>query len=125
MAVHGVGIDVADVSRLARLVERGESFTHRWFTPDEVAECSAAQDPAAAYAGRFAAKEAVWKALGLHWDGPVPWQSITVLHAGDRLAVRLQGPVASAAELALIGSINVTISGAGSLATAVAIAERR
>ncbi len=125
MAVHGVGIDVAEVSRLARLVQRGESFTHRWFTADEVAECGAAEFPATAYAGRFAAKEAVWKALGLHWDGPVPWASIAVLGDGDGLEVRLYGEVESAAALAGVGPISVTISGTASLATAVAVAERR
>ncbi len=125
MTVHGVGIDVADVSRLARLVERGETFTRRWFTPDEVTECAAAQVPADAYAGRFAAKEAVWKAMGLQWDGPVPWLSIAVVSAGDGLAVRLDGAVGKAAGSAGVGSISVTISATASLATAVAIAERR
>ena len=64
MTLCGVGIDVADVGRLARVLQRsGGRFTARWFTAEERRECEGAAQPVTAYATRFAAKEAVWKAL--------------------------------------------------------------
>lgn len=124
--LHGVGIDVADVRRLARLVERGERFTRRWFTGEEVAQCAVAAVPAAAYAACFAGKEAVWKALGLSWDGPVPWRWIEIVaDPAGTSAVALSGPVAVAAEKAGVSSVAVTTTVASPLASAMAVAWHR
>ncbi|NGN93019.1 4'-phosphopantetheinyl transferase superfamily protein [Nocardioides sp. KC13] len=65
MSLQGVGVDVADIRRFARLLAmRGSGFAVRWFTDAEIAQCMAAATPATAFAMRYAAKEAVWKALG-------------------------------------------------------------
>ena len=73
----GVGIDVADVARFARLDLRyGERFRRRWFTEAELTQCDAASDRPSCLASRFAAKEAVWKALGLGNDEPLAWGRI-------------------------------------------------
>lgn len=125
MSLHGVGIDIADVSRISRLLESaGDRFTGRWFTPEEIAQCDASADRAAAYALRFAAKEAVWKAVGGGVQG-VPWRSIAVLAAGDsRLRVRLLGDLAKAAVRARVGEVTVAVTASDRIATAVALAQR-
>lgn len=60
----GLGVDIVEVERMARILERSPSFAARVFSDDERAYCEAAASPAAHFAVRFAAKEAVVKALG-------------------------------------------------------------
>lgn len=60
---HGVGIDLVNIATLRELDQRmGGVFVRRTFTPREQAEAASASDPWSYYAGRFAAKEAVFKA---------------------------------------------------------------
>ena len=81
MSVVGLGMDVCSVERMRSILSgpRGERFTRRVFTPSERQLCSARADAASAYAARFAAKEALVKALG----GPpgLRWQDIEVTRA--------------------------------------------
>lgn len=124
--IVGVGVDVLDIERFARLVsERGDRFTHRWFTSLERAQCDACRRPATAYATRFAVKEAVWKALGVpSWSMPIAWRSIEVLttSTGLPLSVALHGPAADVGTRAGAGSVHATVSVAGRIATAIATA---
>jgi holo-[acyl-carrier protein] synthase len=63
--IYGTGVDITEVGRLRRAVERwGESFLNRIFTPDELRVASTRSTMFQHLAGRFAAKEAVFKALG-------------------------------------------------------------
>jgi holo-[acyl-carrier protein] synthase len=64
MDILGVGVDVVDVARMERALERHPTFAARVFTEEEVAYCTRGGTPAECYAGRFAAREAVIKALG-------------------------------------------------------------
>ena len=62
--ILGVGIDLVDVERVRRSIERwGDRWTHRIFTEAEIKYCEYVRDPAPGYAARFAAKEAFFKAL--------------------------------------------------------------
>ncbi len=61
----GIGIDAVDVDRFRRLLERRPSAAARLFTDDELAHGRRWSDPAPRLAARFAAKEAVMKALGV------------------------------------------------------------
>ncbi|MEU6138613.1 4'-phosphopantetheinyl transferase superfamily protein [Nocardioides sp. NPDC047086] len=126
MSLQGVGIDVADIRRFARLLGlRGSGFAVRWFSDAEIAQCMAAATPATAFAMRYAVKEAVWKALGPgEWSGPLPWRGITVLEeAPGSLSVSLEGPAADLAALAGVTAVRVaTVSGAR-MAIATAVAE--
>ena len=126
MSFHGIGIDAADVPRIGRLQRSSDRFVRHWFTRDEIARCDAAERPELAYAGRFAAKEAVWKALRLEgWPGAVPWRLIAIRDEGVRARVELAGEVAIRAADAGIGPIQVDWLVADSVAVAVAIAESR
>ncbi|MBO4365690.1 MAG: holo-ACP synthase [Eggerthellaceae bacterium] len=60
----GLGVDIVEVERMAALLERSPSFAERVFSPDERAYCDRKANSATHYALRFAAKEAVVKALG-------------------------------------------------------------
>lgn len=125
MTIHGVGIDVADPERFARLVARGgDRFVLRWFTAAEATQCGGAVGPLAV---RYAAKEAVWKALGPSgWRGPLPWRDIEVLESGGRAAAFLRGVAADLAARVGVEQVSVSLCppGEGRPALAVAIAGR-
>jgi holo-[acyl-carrier protein] synthase len=79
MPIYGVGIDLVQVERLEKLIERwGERFETRVFTEFERQFCSGRRNRAACLALRFAAKEAFVKALGLGMRKPVLWLDIEV-----------------------------------------------
>lgn len=120
----GTGTDIVSVARVARLVDAGgDGFVRRWFTPDEIAYCAGKAQPVLHLAARLAAKEAVLKALGARWEGPIPWRSIEIHHDEGVPAVRLSGPVLAAARRAGVGTVRVSLSHCQEFATAVAIAE--
>lgn len=80
--VVGVGIDLADVARIRGLLEKyGKSFLSRTFAEAEAAHCMARANPAEALAARFAAKEAVAKALGTGFSDGVSPRGIAIENA--------------------------------------------
>lgn len=94
MKPTGIGIDLVEVSRIREMLEKhGRRFTERTFTPGEITYCSACADPAMHYAARFAAKEAVAKALGTGlWAEGVVWTDIEVIRdPNGRPTIRLHG----------------------------------
>lgn len=124
MTIHGVGIDVVDTQRVERLVARSAPFPLRWFTTREVAQCSGVNGAAREYAQRLAAKEAVWKALGLDaWSGGVPWRHIETSPDGVGFTVRLTGPLAAACVDAAIGVIRVAYAHRPGCVVAIAVVE--
>ncbi len=76
--ILGVGTDIVRVERIKRLLERYPNFIEKVFTASEIAYCQAKASPEQSYAARFAAKEAVMKALGTGWDGKINWLDIEV-----------------------------------------------
>lgn len=119
MRLHGVGVDIVDVERVARLLARGGSFARRWFSDDESGRCLGAEEPELAHATVLAAKEAAWKSLRIGWSEAVPWKSVVVGDAGE---VTLGGTVAVAADRAGIAHVRVTTTSVGELAMATAFA---
>ncbi len=120
----GAGTDIVSVARVARLVESGgDSFVQRWFTPGEIAYCAGKAQPVLHLAARLAAKEAVLKALGARWDGPIPWRSIEIRHEDGVPTVRLSGDVLAAARRAGVGAVRVSLSHCQEFATAVAVTD--
>lgn len=77
--IIGIGTDIVEVDRIRRVLERNPRFVDRVFTPAEIGYCASKSNSAQSYAVRFAAKEALMKALGTGWDGVVNWQDIEVL----------------------------------------------
>lgn len=78
-AVIGVGIDLIEVDRVCRTLDRqGERFRNRVFTPGELEYCDGMKFPGPHFAARFAAKEAVSKAFGTGIGGEFGWKSAEV-----------------------------------------------
>jgi holo-[acyl-carrier protein] synthase len=77
--VLGLGVDLCEIARIERALERHPTMRMRVFTPEEVAYCDGKARPAESYAGRFAAREAVIKALGGYRGKG--WQDISVTRA--------------------------------------------
>ena len=65
MTIVGIGVDAVDVADMRTTLGRTPSFRERCFTPGERAYAEKQRDPSERYAVRFAAKEAVMKAMGL------------------------------------------------------------
>lgn len=61
----GIGIDAVDIARMREVMTRTPKFTQRVFTDEEIAALADREDPTPSYAARFAAREAVMKALGV------------------------------------------------------------
>ena len=115
-----VGVDLIEIERVRRALERhGDGFRERCFTEGERAYCDSKPNPAQHYAGRFAAKEAVGKALGV--GVYFTWKEIEI--AGrPKPGVRLSGRTALAAERLGAGRIELSMTHSRELAQAVAIA---
>lgn len=79
--IESVGIDLVDIPRIKEAIERyGERFTSRVFTPWEIQYCLAKIKPELSFAGRFAVKEAVFKAIGTGFAQGVKWTSVEVVN---------------------------------------------
>lgn len=118
--MFGVGIDVVDEQRMRRLLTRRPRAYSRLFSAQERRYCDGYANPYPRYAARFAAKEAVGKALGIGIIGFV-WRDIEVL-SGGKPRVVLRGGVASIARRLGVTRIELSLSHTGGLAYAVAAA---
>jgi holo-[acyl-carrier protein] synthase len=114
-----LGLDVIEIDRVRRALERhGDGFRERCFTPAEREYCDAKPNPAQHYAGRFAAKEAVGKALGT--GVRFTWKEIEI-SGRPKPGVRLSGATARAAERLGASQIDVSMTHSRELAAAVAV----
>lgn len=76
--IHGTGVDITEVNRLRKAVEKwGETFLNRIFTPEELRVASTRATMFQHLAGRFAAKEAIFKALG---DSTFAFKDIEIMN---------------------------------------------
>ncbi|UCD72266.1 MAG: holo-ACP synthase [Syntrophobacterales bacterium] len=79
--IYGIGVDIVSIRRFERMLERwGPLFTKRVFTPAEVDFCRNKSNPGQHFALRWAAKEAMLKALGLGLRGGIKWTDIEVVN---------------------------------------------
>ena len=115
--IVGVGIDVVDIERFGTSLERTPTLGARLFTERELASRGVAS-----LAARFAAKEAVAKALGA--PGNLRWHDAEVVsEESGRPVLQLAGGVAAAAEALGIRSWHLSLSHDGGIATALVVAE--
>jgi holo-[acyl-carrier protein] synthase len=114
-----VGVDLIEIERIRRALERhGDSFRTRCFTDGEIAYCESKPNPPQHYAGRFAAKEAVGKALG---SGVYfTWKEIEI-RGRPKPGVHLAGRTAAWAEKVGAGTIELSMTHSRDLAAAVAV----
>ncbi len=127
-SVAGVGIDAVDIARFRRLLDRRPNLTSRVFTAAERAEAAGQADPAPHLAARFAAKEAVMKALGTGIGG-FAFAHVEVVREqrpgrpGGPPQVRLFDRAAMLAEDRGVARWHVSLTHTDALALAVVLAE--
>jgi holo-[acyl-carrier protein] synthase len=120
--VVGVGVDLFEVARMAReLRGRDPGLREELFTPAEVACCEATRDPMRHYAARFAAKEAVHKALAPPPGAGGSWRDVEVRGRGRAVEVRLHGAMRARAEALGVRRVRLSLSRARGLAMATVV----
>jgi len=123
--IVGTGIDVVEVSRIARAVERyGKRFLERVFTADEIRYCESKRNRIERYAARFATKEAAMKALGTGLSRGVTWQQIEIRREpGGRPTVFFAGVAAEFARQLGAARAHLSITHTQAMAVAHVILE--
>ena len=124
MNVIGIGTDIVECLRIANMIEKhDEIFVRRVFTPHEIEYCSGRKSTTQHYAGRWAAKEAILKAIGTGWAKGIQWTDIEVRNQpGGRPEVNLMGAARDICTAEGIGQVLISISHCRLFATAVATA---
>jgi holo-[acyl-carrier protein] synthase len=117
-----VGTDLIEIERVRRALERYDRFRERCFTEAERAYCDSRRNPAESYAGRFAGKEAVGKALGFGVARAFAWKDIEIV-GRPKPAVRLSGRVKAWADRVGAGAIDLSMTHSRELAQAVAVVD--
>ena len=109
MNIIGLGVDLAEISRVRRLRGiYGERFRDRCFTDHEWAYAHRYADPSARLAARFAGKEAVMKSLGMGWRA-IRFRDVEIT-GGGAPRVNLAGTAARRAESIGVTKVMVTIT---------------
>ncbi|MDR3197585.1 MAG: holo-ACP synthase [Planctomycetaceae bacterium] len=124
MNIIGIGTDIIECERIERMVLRhGSHFTDRVFTEQEIRYCTDRKSSDQHFAGRWAAKEAVLKALGTGWISGIAWTDVEVINeSGGMPRVHLHGGAAQIAGEKQISEIQISISHCKSHAVAFAAA---
>jgi len=117
-----VGVDLIEIDRVRRALERYPNFRERCFTEEERRYCDSRPNPAQHYAARFAGKEAVGKAIGFGVARAFAWRDVEI--AGrPKPSVRLSGRVAAWAEKVGAGALDLSMTHSRELAAAVCVAD--
>jgi holo-[acyl-carrier protein] synthase len=117
--VPGIGVDVVDVERMKFALERTPRIRQRLFTEEEIAYCEKFRFAERHYAGRWAAKEAVTKALGC---GLIQWNGVEVMRRPRQApTVRIFGKIERFADMVGVKQEDLFISITHSELSAVAV----
>jgi holo-[acyl-carrier protein] synthase len=122
--VVGIGTDIVECLRIAQMIERhGELFINRVYTQHEIRYCQERKQATQHFAGRWAAKEAVLKALGTGWRKGISWRDIEVANdVAGKPRIHLTGGAKEAADKLGVTTMLISISHCRSHATAYALA---
>lgn len=123
--IIGIGTDIIECLRIAQMIERhGDLFINRVYTAYEIQYCQTRKQSTQHYAGRWAAKEAILKALGTGWRKGISLRDIEVRNEpGGRPVVALRGGARDVVEQLGITEMLISISHCRSHATAYALAQ--
>ena len=123
--ITGLGVDIVEIERMAVALDRHPRMRERLFSEAEQAYCEGRNRPEIHYALRFAAKEAVLKALGTGFSG-MKFTDVEVLRdAGGRPTPRLSGRAAEVAEEIGVRELHLSLSYTHTTAVASAVAITR
>lgn len=122
--ICGVGIDIVEIKRIKRAIERsGDAFINRIFTDKEIEYCKKQRNPYQHFAARFAAKESVLKAFGLGWNS-MPWKTMEIVNDEfQKPRVILYGKFEELMKEKRVDKIHCSLSHFGEYAVAIVIAE--
>jgi holo-[acyl-carrier protein] synthase len=123
--IAGIGVDLVNIPRFAQLMERrGDAAVARFFTEAEAERCRASKSVVESFAGRFAAKEAFFKALGTGWGLGGRWTEVEVVSAPSGApSLRLSGRAAEAAAEQGVARIHLSITHTDETAAAFVVLE--
>ncbi len=127
MEIVGLGTDIVECLRIRKMIdEHGEQFLRRVFTTREIRYCQSRRHSTEHFAGRWAAKEAVLKALGTGWRRGISWTDIEIRNdPTGQPRVAVQGEAKEIAKKMRLQDLMITISHCRQFATAYAIAVRK
>lgn len=120
MQILGLGVDLADIERVARVLAKYPRFAERCFTEHEREYAFRFARPERRLAARFAGKEAVMKSLGTGWRR-IRWRDIEIT-GGGKPTVRMTGNASRRAETLGVTDILVTITHTETSALVMAVA---
>lgn len=121
--IKGIGADLVDIERIRRAGERwNDAFLKKVFTEHELSYCNGKKNPYPSLAGRFAAKEAVMKALGFGFPA-ISFKDIEITNSLGPPKAILSGKAKEIAEKQNISSILISISHIDTQAFAFAVIE--
>lgn len=122
MAIVGIGTEIIECVRISKMIEaHGEQFLERVYTPAEIEYCFRAANSNERFAQRWAAKEAIIKALRCRHQG-VQWTDIEVVATNAGPAVVLSGAAAAHAEQHGVEKIHLALGACRTHATAYVLA---
>jgi len=124
MNVIGIGTDIVECARIGDMIEKhDDTFIEKVFTRGEIEYCGPRKSAVQHYAGRWAAKEAILKAIGTGWSKGIKWTDIEVINQmGGKPYVKLNGKAIDVCADRGIEEVLITISHCRLFATAFATA---
>ena len=123
--IKGTGIDIVEVVRIKKAIQKSEHFKQFVFAPEEIEYCESKGNSFESFAGRFVAKEAFFKALGTGWQDDTAFNEVIV--ANDTLGkpfIKLRGGTEKVLEVQAV-KIHLSISHTKDYATAMVIIEEQ
>jgi holo-[acyl-carrier protein] synthase len=127
MDILGIGTDIVECPRIGKMIEQyGELFLRRVYTAREIRYCQARKHAIEHFAGRWAAKEAILKAMGTGWSRGIAWTDVEVRSGENgQPQVMVCGVAKEVARERGIADILISISHCRTYATAYAVAISR
>jgi holo-[acyl-carrier protein] synthase len=109
--IRGIGTDIIEIGSIQKAMEQSKRFAQRVFTENEISYCENKPNKYQHYAVRFAAKEALMKALKTGWNNGIQWKQIEVLNqAGGAPVLFVSGKTKERLDEAGITTIEVSLS---------------
>jgi holo-[acyl-carrier protein] synthase len=124
MNVVGIGTDIVECARIGDMIQKhDDTFIEKVFTSGEITYCGPRKSCVQHYSGRWAAKEAIRKAIGTGWSKGIKWTDIEVINRmGGKPYVKLNGKAVEVCADRGIEEILISISHCRLFATAFATA---
>lgn len=122
--IKGVGIDIVEVERIQKSIEKEKGFRELVFSPHEITYCEAKTNKYQHYAARFAAKEAFFKAIGTGWSNGTAFNEIEIYNEPNgKPGIRLLEETAQTLQSFQQAQMHVSLSHTATIATVIVVVE--